>query len=105
MLKLIVIAPSGAEHVVEGEVGMSLMEALRDAGVSGILAICGGACSCATCHVHILGGPTQCLSPMTNNEDDLLDGSFHRDATSRLSCQIRLTPELDGLRLRSVAED
>jgi ferredoxin, 2Fe-2S len=105
MPKLIVRNASGVEREIEGRVGFSLMEILRDAGVPEILAICGGACSCATCHVHVEGGPVEALPPLGSDEDDLLDGSLHRAPNSRLSCQIRLEPRLDGLRLFVFSED
>ena len=81
------------------------MENIRDNGFDELLALCGGSCSCATCHVHVApewfartGGPNP-------DEDSLLDSSDHRAATSRLSCQIRYTPELDGLTVQIAPED
>lgn len=105
MPKLTVIRPSGAERELEGDSGMTLMEIMRHAGIEDILAICGGSCSCATCHVHVEGGPTELLPAMNSDEDDVLDGSFHRGPTSRLACQIRFAPQLDGLRVRIVPEE
>lgn len=81
------------------------MEAIRDNGFDQLLTLCGGCCSCATCHVHIdpeFGGG---LPAMSADEDDLLDSSEDRDGNSRLSCQIPLTQELDGIRVRIALED
>ncbi len=76
--------------------GGSVMQALRDAGIDGLLAVCGGQCSCATCHVYFDVVGEGVLPPMSEEEDALLDGSLHRGATSRLSCQIPFDDRLDG---------
>jgi ferredoxin, 2Fe-2S len=95
----------GEKRVVTALAGQSLMEALRSAGVDEILAICGGCCSCATCHVYIDDAFLEKLPPVGPNEDDLLDASSHRTPQSRLSCQIRLTEELSGIALKVAPED
>ena len=105
MPKLIVVTREGEERELDGEVGLSVMEIARDGGVDEILALCGGCCSCATCHVHVDSAWADRLPPMSADEDDLLDSSDHRTATSRLSCQIQFTPALDGLRVTVAAED
>jgi 2Fe-2S ferredoxin len=69
------------------------------------LALCGGCCSCATCHVHVDPDFAALLPPMSEDENDLLDSSDHRNETSRLSCQIHLTAALDGLRVTIAPED
>lgn len=104
MPKLIVVTREGEERQIEGEAGLSVMEVIRDAGIDELLALCGGCCSCATCHVHVDAGFADKLPPMSEDENDLLDSSDHRDATSRLSCQIPFDASLDGLRVR-IAED
>ena len=81
------------------------MEAIRDAGVDELLALCGGCCSCATCHVHVDEAWVDKLPPMTADENDLLDSSDRRSATSRLSCQLPFSDALDGLRVTIAAED
>lgn len=81
------------------------MEAIRDAGNDELLALCGGCCSCATCHVHVDEAWIAKLPPMTADENDLLDSSDHRSATSRLSCQLPFSDALDGLRVTIAAED
>ncbi len=96
---------NGEERAIEGQAGFSVMEVLRDGGVDEILALCGGCCSCATCHVHVDPADLGKLPSMSADEDDLLDSAADRDATSRLSCQIPFGPELDGMRVRVAAED
>lgn len=95
----------GEERAIEGESGLSVMEVLREGGVDEILALCGGCCSCATCHVHVDPADFARLKPMNEDESDLLDSSADRDAYSRLSCQIVFGPELDGLKVRVAEED
>jgi 2Fe-2S ferredoxin len=105
MPKLIVVTREGAEREVEGEEGLSVMEVIRENGFDELLALCGGCCSCATCHVHVDATYADGLPPMGDDENDLLDSSGHRDGTSRLSCQLRFGPALDGLRVRIAEED
>jgi 2Fe-2S ferredoxin len=90
---------------VEGKVGWSVMENIRERGFDELLALCGGCCSCATCHVHVDAEWAGQLKPIGADEDDLLDTSDHRAETSRLSCQILFTKELDGLRVTIAPED
>ena len=105
MPKLIVVNRAGEEKTVEADAGLTVMEAIRDNGFDELLALCGGCCSCATCHVHVDPAFASLLPAMSEDEDDLLDSSDHRDATSRLSCQLPLTAELDGLRVTIAKED
>lgn len=105
MPKLVVVNRAGDEKTIEAAAGMSVMEAVRDAGFDEMLALCGGCCSCATCHVHVDAAWADKLEPMSEDENDLLDSSDHRDATSRLSCQIHLSDALDGLKVKIAAED
>ena len=105
MPTLTVTLRDGEERTIEGDAGLSVMEVLREGGVDEILALCGGCCSCATCHVHVDPADFAKLKPMSPDEDDLLDSSADRDGTSRLSCQIMFEPELDGLRVRVAEED
>lgn len=81
------------------------MQAIRDGGIHELLALCGGACSCATCHVYVDRRFASALPAMSEDESDLLDGSSHRQEMSRLSCQIKLTAELDGLRVTVAPDD
>ena len=103
--KIIVTTREGEERELALQPGMSLMEVIRDAGVDELLALCGGCCSCATCHVHVDAAFADKVPPMGEDEDDLLDSSDHREETSRLSCQIPLTEEMAGLRVRIAEED
>ncbi|NWK99061.1 ferredoxin [Sphingobium lactosutens] len=105
MPQLIVTTRKGAEiNIVESR-EVSVMEAIRDAGIDEVLALCGGCCSCATCHVHVDEDWFEKLPPMTDDEGDLLDSSDHRTATSRLSCQLPFSQALDGLRVTIAPED
>ncbi|MET0246415.1 MAG: 2Fe-2S iron-sulfur cluster-binding protein [Sphingomonas sp.] len=85
------------ERSVEGDVGQSVMDVARRNGIDGIVGECGGSCACATCHVEIAGEWRQAVGAAGSSEDDLLDFVRERGPGSRLSCQIRLTPALDGL--------
>jgi 2Fe-2S ferredoxin len=105
MPQLIVTTREGETETLEGAPGLSVMEVIRDAGIDELLALCGGVCSCATCHVHVDVEFAERLPAMSEDENDLLDGSDHRNARSRLSCQVRLTDELTGLRVTIAAED
>jgi len=105
MPNITVINQEGAERVVEAPVGRTLMEVIRDNGFDELLALCGGCCSCATCHVHIDPAFTGKLAKMSDDENDLLDSSDHRNEFSRLSCQVPVTAELEGLRVTIAQED
>ena len=105
MPQLFVTSRSGVEKAVEAEAGLSVMEAIRDAGFDELLALCGGCCSCATCHVLVDADWLEKTGKMGPDEDDLLDSSDHRAANSRLSCQIQMTGALDGLRVTIAPED
>ena len=105
MPKLTVITREGTESTVAGDAGLSVMEVIRDAGFDELLALCGGCCSCATCHVHVDPAFLDKLPKMSEDENDLLDSSDHRNEQSRLSCQIPFGPELDGLRVTIAPED
>jgi len=100
-----VINRDGSSKAVNAVPGQSLMEAIRDAGVDELLALCGGCCSCATCHVVIDDAAMGWLTKMSDDENDLLDSSDHRTANSRLSCQIAITPEMDGMTVTIAKED
>jgi len=103
--KLIVVDRAGDETRIDASDGISLMEAIRDNGIDELLALCGGCCSCATCHVFVDEEWTGAVGTVTGDEDDLLDSSDHRNDRSRLSCQIMITAALDGLRVVIAPED
>ena len=96
---------AGGAHTLAATPGHSVMEIIRDGGLDELLALCGGSCSCATCHVHVAADWTAKVGPANRDEDDLLDSSDHRTAASRLSCQIAFTPALDGLAVTIAPED
>jgi 2Fe-2S ferredoxin len=104
MAKITFIQPDGSEQVVDATPGVTVMEAAKLNMVPGIEAECGGACACATCHVYIDNEwrvTTGMPSPM---EEDMLDFAFDVRESSRLSCQIKVTPALDGLIVRVPAK-
>jgi ferredoxin, 2Fe-2S len=103
MPKITYIETDGTEHSVEVPVGLSLMEGAVRFTVPGIDGDCGGACACATCHVYIDSAWADKMKSMSDLEKDMLDFAFDVDARSRLSCQIKVTPELDGLVVRTPA--
>jgi ferredoxin, 2Fe-2S len=105
MPRLTIVDRSGNATEVEGRAGWSVMEIIRENGFDELLALCGGCCSCATCHVHVDAASFERLKPRGADEDDLLDTSSHRVETSRLSCQILFSQELDGLKVQIAPED
>ena len=105
MPQLHVTTRNGEVHAVDADIDISVMEAIRMQGIDEVVALCGGACSCATCHVYIDEAWLHQLPPISADEDDLLDSSDHRTNLSRLSCQIRVADELDGLTLTVAPED
>lgn len=104
MPKFIVINAADEDIEVDGKAGMTVMEAIRDAGFDELVAACGGCCSCATCHIVVDPDWADKVGAASGDEQDLLDASAKVEATSRLSCQIPLTDALDGMRLRIVEE-
>ena len=105
MSELIVTTRDGETRTLKATLGVSVMEVIRDGGVDEMLALCGGVCSCATCHVHVDPEFAGQLPPMSEDESDLLDSSSHRNERSRLSCQIRMNDSLSGLRVTVAEED
>ena len=105
MTTINIIKRDGTKVAIQANPGVSLMEAIRDNGFDELLALCGGCCSCATCHVHIDAETHARLPALSDDENDLLDSSDHRDALSRLSCQIPVTPDLEGATITIAKED
>ncbi|MBV1879860.1 MAG: 2Fe-2S iron-sulfur cluster binding domain-containing protein [Pseudomonadales bacterium] len=97
MAEIIFIHHSGEKSVVEASDGMSVMNAAVDNGVAGIDADCGGECSCATCHVLVDEGWLSKVGSISTQEENMLDLNPDRQSNSRLSCQIAVTDELDGI--------
>ena len=97
MPKITYIAFDETETTVDAKEGMSVMQSAVNNGVAGIVAECGGACSCATCHVHVEQEWFDKLPEAQAMEKEMLDFVMSPQPTSRLSCQIKVTAELDGL--------
>jgi 2Fe-2S ferredoxin len=98
MAKITYVEHNGAEHVVEVATGLTVMEGARDNNIPGIEADCGGACACSTCHVYIDSAWLDRVPPKDDMEEDMLDFAYDPDpATSRLTCQITVNDQLDGL--------
>ncbi|MDO9382914.1 MAG: 2Fe-2S iron-sulfur cluster-binding protein [Hyphomicrobiaceae bacterium] len=104
MAKITFIQPDGTQDVAEAELGMTVMEAAKQSDVAGIDAECGGSCACATCHVYVDAAWREKVGKAANMEEDMLDFAFDVREESRLSCQIRITLELDGLIVRVPAK-
>jgi 2Fe-2S ferredoxin len=107
MAHITVVSRSGAERTIEATPGLSVMQNIRNGGFDELLALCGGCCSCATCHVYVDPDtvPAHGLPMMNNDENELLDSSPHRRDNSRLSCQIKFAADLDGLKVTIAPED
>ena len=99
MAKITFIQHNGKEQTVDGVPGMSVMETAVKAMVPGIDADCGGACACATCHVYVDPAWTEKTGARNPMEEDMLDFAFDVRDSSRLSCQIKVSDALDGLRV------
>ena len=104
MAKIIFQTSDGSKHEVEVENGYSVMEGAINNNIDGIIAECGGACACATCHGYIDPAWLDKLHKMDAMEDSMLDMAFNRKPNSRLTCQIEVTDQLDGLELQ-IAEN
>jgi ferredoxin, 2Fe-2S len=98
MPHVVVTDQSGGEEILDFRPGDTLMQTITGAGMSELLALCGGMCACATCHVYVDSEFGDALPAMSHDEDELLGPLIHRRENSRLSCQIRLNADLDGLR-------
>ena len=105
MASITIVSRDGSEKTVDARNGWTVMETIRDAGFDELLALCGGCCSCATCHVHIDASFVEKLPTMSEDENDLLDSSEHRNEFSRLSCQVPVTDALEGLTVTIAQED
>lgn len=98
MARITYIEFGGQQHVVDVAEGMTVMEGARDNDIPGIEADCGGACACSTCHVYVDEAWVERLPPREAMEEDMLDFAWQPDPRrSRLTCQLRVTGDLDGL--------
>jgi 2Fe-2S ferredoxin len=101
MPKVTYVHPDGRRDALDLAEGTSVMQGATGNGIDGILAECGGNCMCATCHVYVEPAQLALLPAMSEEEDALLDGAAaERRPNSRLSCQIKVAPGLDGLVVR-----
>ena len=103
MPKITYVDHAGTARTVDGQVGATVMETAMRNNVPGIDAECGGACACATCHVYVDEAWAAAVGPAEPMEQDMLDFASDVRPTSRLSCQIRVKPELDGLTVTTPA--
>ena len=101
MAKITYIEHDGTEHVVDVKPGLSVMEGAVKSNVPGIDADCGGACACATCHVYVDAAWVDKVGERSAMEESMLDFAENVESNSRLSCQIKVTDELDGLVVRT----
>ena len=98
MAKITYVEFNGTEHVVEVANGLTVMEGARDNNIPGIEADCGGACACSTCHVYVDAAWVEKLPAKDDMEEDMLDFAFEPDAgRSRLTCQLKVSDDLNGL--------
>ena len=100
MPRITFIEPGGFRHEIDAPVGVTLMEAARQNGVQGILALCGGACACGTCHVYVDEKWLPRLAAREEMEEGMLESAWEPRGNSRLSCQIHVSADLDGLVVR-----
>ena len=101
MPRVTYIEPTGDTREIDVPAGWSVMQSAMSNGVEGIEAECGGSCACATCHCYIEGDKAAAVPAATENELAMLENAAaERQANSRLSCQIKMTPELEGLIVR-----
>jgi 2Fe-2S ferredoxin len=97
MPKVVFIEAQGQRREVDARVGVTLMEVAQQHGIAGIVAQCGGACACATCHVYVAPEWASKLEPREEMEEGMLECAWEPRTNSRLSCQISITEALDGL--------
>ncbi|MGD1869911.1 MAG: 2Fe-2S iron-sulfur cluster-binding protein [Neomegalonema sp.] len=97
MPKITYIEFGGTEHVIDVAEGLTVMEGARDNSIPGIDADCGGACACSTCHVYVDPSWVEKIPGIESMEEDMLDFAYEPKENSRLSCQLKVTADLDGL--------
>ncbi len=100
MPRITYIEHNGTEHTVDVAVGLTVMEGAVNNNIPGIDADCGGACACSTCHAYVNPDWVEKLPAREDMEEDMLDFAYEPNERSRLTCQLQVTPELDGLVLR-----
>lgn len=97
MTKVTFVQPDGSQKEVDAENGSTLMETAIRNDIPGVIGECGGACTCATCHVYVAEDWTKRVGPPTMMEEDMLDFAYDIRPSSRLSCQVKISDELEGL--------
>jgi 2Fe-2S ferredoxin len=97
MTRIVFVQPDGVRREIEAPVGLTLMEVARQNTVPGVVARCGGACACATCHVYVDTPWLSRLDPPEEMEQGMLESAWEPRANSRLSCQVQVTAALDGM--------
>jgi 2Fe-2S ferredoxin len=97
MPRIVFLQPDGVRREIQASEGISLMEAARLNNVTGVVAQCGGACACATCHVYVDAAWLGRRAPPEDMEEGMLETAWHPRENSRLSCQVQITAQLDGL--------
>jgi len=101
MLKITFIEYDGTVHEVDADIGETVMEAAMRGSIASIVAECGGSCTCATCHVYVDDAWLEKTGERSLEEEEQLDNAYDVRANSRLSCQIKMSEELDGLLVRT----
>jgi ferredoxin, 2Fe-2S len=104
MPRIAFIEPTGVRREIDAPVGITLMEAARQRGIAGIVARCGGACACATCHVYVSPAWMTKLEPREEMEEGMLESAWEPRPNSRLSCQIQIKAEFEGLEVTVPAQ-
>jgi ferredoxin, 2Fe-2S len=104
MAKITFVQPDGTSQTVDADPGVTVMEAAKINTIAGVDAECGGACACATCHVYVDEAWRAKTGKPSTMEEDMLDFAFDVQDASRLACQIKVTAELDGLKVRVPAK-
>jgi 2Fe-2S ferredoxin len=105
MPKLTVVGRTGTAKEFEGSPGASIMENIRDNGFEDLVGVCGGNCSCGTCHIYVGEQFGDRLPPISDDEDCMLASSEYRTPESRLACQVEFSAKLDGLYVRLAPEE
>ncbi|NWK96284.1 ferredoxin [Sphingobium lactosutens] len=105
MSTIIVQDREGRQVNINATAGLSIMEIVRDAGIDELMALCGGCCSCATCHIYVSPDFADHMPAMSADEDDLLDSSEHRNPLSRLACQIPFSDRMAGMMVAIAPEE
>lgn len=105
MSSITVSTRTGETHVVTAQPGLSLMEIIRHHGIDELLAMCGGCCSCSTCHIYVEPAAADRLPAMGRDEDELLDSTSFRTNLSRLACQVPFSNALDKIAITIAPED